>query len=93
MVPVELGSRVRDRISGFSGIVVARAIWLNGCTRVGIQSEVLCEGKPLEPQWFDEPQVDVVPEQPAESPSAPAAPRPGGGPRRDPASPRIDPLR
>jgi hypothetical protein len=78
---VQLGDRVKDRVTGFQGIVVARSEYLHGCRRVGVQSEKLEEGKPTEAQWFDEPQVDVV--KPAvhagfEAKPAAAAPRRGG---------------
>lgn len=51
---IELGSKVTDSITGFSGAVVARAEFLYGCVRLEVQPEGLQEGKPIEPQWFDE---------------------------------------
>lgn len=33
---IKLGSRVRDRITGFEGIAVARVEYLTGCTQYGI---------------------------------------------------------
>lgn len=55
-----LGDKVKDSVTGFSGIVVAKSDFLNGCTRYGVQSEQLKDGIPTEAQWFDEPQLKVV---------------------------------
>ena len=63
---VNLGDRVRDRVSGFTGVVIARTEWLYGCTRFGVQAEELKDGKPIEAEWFDERSLD------------PASPEPGG---------------
>lgn len=92
---VQLGDRVKDRITGFSGIVTGITTWLNGCRRVGVQPEKLDEGKLQDPQWFDEPQVDIVKravhvpfgQGVAITPAAPAPAR-RGGPRPDPTNRR-----
>ena len=57
---IELGDRVKDKISGLKGIVVGISNYLYGCRRISIQPEESKDGKPAE--WFtiDEPQVDVV---------------------------------
>ena len=57
---VELGQRVRDKVSGFEGIVVGRAEWLNGCVRCELQPMLDKEGKLPEAQWIDEPQLEVI---------------------------------
>lgn len=57
---VKAGDRVKDPITGFQGIVTCRLEYLNGCTRIAIQPETLHEGKPIEPQFFDEPQLLLV---------------------------------
>ncbi len=51
---IKLGTRVKDCITGFTGIAVARTEWVNGCTRYGVQSETLIDGKPGDEHWFDE---------------------------------------
>ena len=88
----ELGDRVKDRVTGFTGIVVCRAQWLNGCDRLGVQPEKLIDGKPGEIQHFDAPQCDVVKAAAhvpfaADAPERTAARRPGG-PRQDPPTRR-----
>lgn len=55
-----LGDKLKDAVSGFEGIAVAETNWLNGCTRIGLQSDTLHDGKPIDIQWFDEPQLMLV---------------------------------
>lgn len=79
---IELGSVVRDKITGLHGVAVARTDWIHGCTRYGVQPTELHEGKPIDPLWFDEPQLEIVrPEKPKPAPTT-------GGPQRDPSSRR-----
>ena len=57
---IELGIRVKDMITGKTGVAVARTEWLYGCSRIGIESEKLDDGKPREIDWFDEQRVEEV---------------------------------
>jgi hypothetical protein len=57
---IDLGDRVKDSITGFQGIVVIVSEYLQGCRRIVVQPEALHEGKPVEPQYFDEPQLVLV---------------------------------
>lgn len=67
-VAPELGDRVQDPITGFTGIVICISFWLHGCTRVGVQPEGLdADGKPIEEHHFDQSQV-VVTEQNVHTP-------------------------
>ena len=60
MRKVENGDKVRDIVTGFSGICVGITQWLNGCRRVAIQPKIGDDGKLVEPLWFDEQQIEVV---------------------------------
>ena len=55
-----LGDEVKDTITGFQGIVVCISQWYHGCKRVTVQSQVMKDGKPVEPVTFDEPQLILV---------------------------------
>lgn len=57
---IKAGDRVKDSITGFTGIVTCSMHYLNGCTRVQVSPETLHEGKPIDPQYFDEPQLILV---------------------------------
>ena len=57
---VNLGDKVRDMVSGFVGIAVAKTEYLQGCNRISVQAAVKKNEKPEEWQAFDEPQVKVI---------------------------------
>ncbi len=59
----ELGSIVKDKITGFEGVVTHRSQWLNGCNTYGVQPQELDDGKIAEKGHFDEPQLELVEEQ------------------------------
>ncbi len=87
---VKLGNKVRDSITGFEGVVVARTEWLYGCTRCGVAPTKLHDGKPVEDQWFDEQRLEVLrDDKPQVSKDSNAQ---TGGPHDDP-KPRRDPSR
>lgn len=60
---IELGKKVRDTVSGFVGVAVARHTYLNGCSRYSVQPEVDKDGKLPEWQAFDEMQLCIVEEK------------------------------
>lgn len=55
-----LGDRVKDKITGFTGIIIAKTSYLQGCDRVAVKSEALHEGKPIDSHHFDEMEVEVI---------------------------------
>lgn len=57
---VQLGDRIKDSISGFVGIMVAKCDWLNGCCRVTVQPETLKDGAVMDNSTFDVEQVELV---------------------------------
>jgi hypothetical protein len=79
---VKLGSKVRDGITGFSGIATGRTEWLYGCARVAIEPQELKDGKPIDACWFDEQRIEVLEVRaPVVSKDNSAT---SGGPQRDP---------
>lgn len=50
---VKLGDLARDTVSNFEGIIIGITEWLWGCVTIGLHSQELHEGKPIETQWFD----------------------------------------
>ena len=75
---VELGDIAKDSVSGFTGIVIAKTNFLFGCTRIGLKSRELHDGKTIDAEWFDEPQIEVVEKQAVASESRPRKDRTGG---------------
>lgn len=93
---IQLGDRVRDRISGFEGIVIGITDWLYQCRRPIVQpASLTSDGKPTETSSFDEDQLEVL-ERGAFKPkvveTAPTPVAKTGGPRDTPAR-RPDPRR
>lgn len=60
----ELGQEVKDKITGFAGIVIGRTQWLTNCNTYSIKSKELKDGKPMESVGFDEPSLDLVDPEP-----------------------------
>jgi hypothetical protein len=69
-----LGKKVKDKVSGFTGIVTGRHEFLAGCTRYSVQPEVDKDGKLPEVQTFDDPQLEIVKEKKIKT----TGDRPGG---------------
>lgn len=66
MIP--LGAVAQDTISGFEGVVVCRSEWLYGCVRLTVQPREMHDGKPVDTQTFDEPQlINVTPDAEADA--------------------------
>lgn len=82
MEKIELGDKVRDRVTGFTGICIGITTWLYGCRRIAIQPQELKDHSVIDAQSFDEPAIEVVEKSviipyPEEETKAAAA-RPGG---------------
>lgn len=57
---MELGSIVKDKITGFKGIAVAKHLYLFGCERITVQPTVDADGKLILSETFDAPSLEVV---------------------------------
>jgi len=58
---IQLGSYVRDKITGIEGYAMGRTEYLTGCAHVGIQRPGLSkDDKTFEWEWVDETRVDLV---------------------------------
>jgi len=56
---IELGSRVRDKVSGLEGIVIAHTEHITGCATYTVQPPVK-DGKRPELDAFDESRLEVL---------------------------------
>jgi len=72
-----LGDKVKDVVTGLTGIAVAKTHYLQGCDRIAVQPQELKDGKPVEASWFDEPQLEVV-EYSTIKPKSDQSEKPGG---------------
>lgn len=57
---IRMGMEVRDKVSGFQGIVTSIAKYLSGCDRVLVSPPVDAEGKMRESEHFDITEVEFV---------------------------------
>lgn len=55
----ENGDKVKDKTTGFAGVVTGRADYLSGCNQYCIQPAVE-DGKWVDLHWFDEPRLVMV---------------------------------
>ena len=77
----QLGNRVRDRITGVEGIVIADCQWIYGCRRLTIQPQALKDGHPVNSITFDADQLEVLdPSTPKSFVAAKKAPTGGPAP-------------
>jgi len=81
---IELGTIAKDRISGFSGVAIARTEWLYGCVRYCLAPQALKDGNLIEDRWFDEPQLEIIGTDLATR-AADKRALPAAGPRNDPS--------
>ena len=79
MKMINLGDRVKDKISGLTGIVTGVHQWLYGCRRLTVQPESSHEGKPVEAFCIDDPQATLI-----KTDVVVPRPKPTHGPRQDP---------
>ena len=62
---VELGSFVKDKITGLEGIVMGRTEYLTNCAHIGVCPQKVKEnGELQEWQWMDERRVTVLKKKP-----------------------------
>jgi hypothetical protein len=78
-----LGDRVKDQVSGFTGIVMAHVSYLHGCVRLAVAPEQLDSGKVIEERYFDQTQLELVDAGVFQPTILPYAPPTGGPPDRE----------
>ena len=57
---INLGDKVKDKVTGYTGIAVSSTDYLQGCTRIAVQAQELKDGKPVAELWVDEPQLTII---------------------------------
>lgn len=79
---VKLGQKIRDTVTGLTGIAVSVHSYLQGCRRITIQPPMAADGKVPDSYTVDEPQVEIIDDgiMPSVDPTPPVDRR--GGPAR-----------
>lgn len=57
---IPLGKKAKDKITGFTGIIIGRIQYLTGCNQYGLCPSVGKDGKTGDTQWFDEGRIIVT---------------------------------
>ena len=93
-----IGTKVRDRLTGFEGYATSRTEYLLGCAQVHVQPSAKSTGEFQDGRWFDEPRLEVLDPRPNALDGKPVAdfksaaddrPRPGGDRRETPPARRV----
>lgn len=83
---IQLGNKVKDRITGFTGVAVGITNWSSGNVTVTIEPTMLKDGKPVDSCGFDVHRVELMEE--TKPPVAKENTSTTGGPQRDPRQAR-----
>lgn len=65
---VKLGQKVKDVITGFTGIITGHVEYISGCNQSLLQPPVKPDGDYVESRWFDDDRMLMVDEKPVELP-------------------------
>lgn len=57
---ITLGDKVKDKVSGFTGIAVSRTVYLNGCIQIGVTPKVAKTSDDIKTYYIDEPQLEII---------------------------------
>jgi len=57
---IELGKKVKDKITGFEGIATSKHTYLTGCNQFGVQPPLDKDGKVPDKKYFDEARLTVT---------------------------------
>lgn len=57
---IVLGSKVRDRVTGFEGVATSRGQYITGPDRYGVEPIQPTLGQSPELGWFDEERLEVI---------------------------------
>lgn len=57
---IEFGNEVKDKITGFKGVITGRCEYITGCVQCLVQPKCKKDGTRVEPVWFDEPRLVIL---------------------------------
>lgn len=72
----DLGKKMRDKVTGYEGIAVAKIQYLNGCVQYCVKPTVSEDGKMPEGEYIDIHQLDIVDDGVNVKPSETGGPQP-----------------
>lgn len=57
---IHLGQEVKDKVTGFTGIAIAKVAYLNGCIQYCVKPKVAKDGKLLAGEYIDDNQLEII---------------------------------
>ena len=57
---IQLGQKVKDKITGFTGVITGVCDYLSGCNQALVVPPVKADGSYTDGHWFDVQRLDVV---------------------------------
>lgn len=57
---INLGDKVKDAVSGLTGVVTSHTRWLTGCDSYGVTPQELKDGKPVDASHIDGSRLTVL---------------------------------
>lgn len=59
-----LGKLAKDKITGFTGVIVGYCVYLTGCNQYSLLPKSLkSDGSPMDNHWFDCKRIDIIQEE------------------------------
>ena len=53
------GKKAKDKVTGFEGVITAKALYMYGCSQYLLTPKVDREGKKQVGEWFDEGRIEI----------------------------------
>ncbi len=53
------GKKSTDKVTGFTGVITAKALYMYGCSQYLLTPKVDKDGKRLDGEWFDEGRLEI----------------------------------
>jgi len=57
---IKLGNKVKDKVTGFTGIAITKCIFLNGCIQFALQPKANKDGEVPKSRWVDIQQLEYI---------------------------------
>lgn len=57
---IVLGNKVKDKVTGFTGITTSKVEYLNGCLQFGVKPNMSADGKMPDTHYIDIDQLEYV---------------------------------
>jgi hypothetical protein len=57
---IKLGQKVRDMVTNYEGIAIARVEYLNGCIQYCVKPTISQDGKMPEGEYIDYQQLEII---------------------------------